>query len=218
MRLSKMQKRIFMSAVGVLTCGVSVGIFKLAALGVDPFQVLMSGLDAVIPIPFGTLYVIVNLLLLLFSFLFDRHYIGIATVINLTLLGYVSEFTRLALLRAFPALSLPARFVCLLIGLVILCFASSIYFTADLGVSPYDAISLVAAYKWKAAPFQYCRIASDLLCVAAGAALWLFSGGTWAKLPTVVGIGTIITAFFMGPVIEFFNVHLMRPFLYGKQA
>ena len=57
------RKRILMSALGVVICGISVGMFKHAALGVDPFQSLMSGLDAVIPIRFGTLYVIANLIL-----------------------------------------------------------------------------------------------------------------------------------------------------------
>jgi uncharacterized membrane protein YczE len=34
-----------------------------------------------------------------------------------------------------------------------------------------------------------------------------------------VGIGTIITAFFMGPLIEFFNVRIARPLLNaGKGA
>ena len=55
-----------MSIFGVVICGLSVGMFKHAAFGVDPFQALMSGLDAVIPVRFGTLYVIVNLLLLAF--------------------------------------------------------------------------------------------------------------------------------------------------------
>ena len=49
-------------------------VFKLAALGVDPFQSLMAGLDALIPIEFGTLYVIVNIVLLLFSLIADRHH------------------------------------------------------------------------------------------------------------------------------------------------
>lgn len=61
-----------MSVFGVALCGVSVGMFKFAALGVNPFQSLMSGLDAVIPIRFGTLYVIVNAVLLLFALIFDR--------------------------------------------------------------------------------------------------------------------------------------------------
>ena len=32
------------------------------------------------------------------------------------------------------------------------------------------------------------------------------------------GPGTIITAFFMGPLIEFFNVQVARPFLNGKSG
>ena len=71
-------KRILMSAIGVVICGVSVGMFKHASLGVDPFQSLMSGLDAVIPISFGTLYVLVNLVLLVFALIFDRRKIGLA--------------------------------------------------------------------------------------------------------------------------------------------
>ena len=87
------QRRIFMSLFGVIICAISVGIFKIAALGVDPFQSLMSGLDKLIPISFGTLYVLVNLVLLTFSLIVDRHNIGIATFINLFLLGYITEFT-----------------------------------------------------------------------------------------------------------------------------
>ena len=75
-----------MCVVGVMVCAVSVGFFKLAAFGVDPFQTFMSGMDQVIPIDFGTLYVLVNVALLLFSLIFDRHYIGLATFINLFLL------------------------------------------------------------------------------------------------------------------------------------
>ena len=71
-----------MSVGGVLISGVSVGLFRTAELGVDPFQSLMSGLEAVIPISFGTLYVIVNALLLLVSLLLDRRKIGLATLIR----------------------------------------------------------------------------------------------------------------------------------------
>ena len=112
--------RIIMSLVGVVICAVSVGVFKIAALGVDPFQSLMSGLDSVIPIKFGTLYVIVNIILLLFSILADRHNIGIATFINLFLLGYITQFTYDFLQRIFPDPSTPFRVVCLIIGIVVI--------------------------------------------------------------------------------------------------
>ena len=73
-----LKRRIAMSLFGVIICAIAVGIFKIAALGVDPFQSLMSGLDKLIPIEFGTLYVIVNAILLIFSLIADRHNIGIA--------------------------------------------------------------------------------------------------------------------------------------------
>lgn len=125
-----------MCVVGVVICAISVGFFKRAAFGVDPFQALFTGVQRMIPVSYGTLYVIVNLLLLLFSLIVDRKYIGIATVINLSISGYIVDYTQNMLYRAFPNLGIPGRAVCLLIGIVLICLASAFYFTADLGVSP----------------------------------------------------------------------------------
>lgn len=206
-------RRILMSLCGVIVCAVSVGVFKIAALGVDPFQSLMSGLDSLIPISFGTLYVIVNLLLLTFSLIVDRSKIGLATFINLFLLGYITEFTYETLQTVIVNPSMAVRALCLLVGIVVICFGSALYMTADLGVSTYDAIAIALSGKWKLARFQYCRIATDLVCVVSGVLLFLAAGGTIAQIPTIAGVGTIITAFFMGPLIELFNVHVAHPLL-----
>ncbi|MBE6932311.1 MAG: hypothetical protein E7464_02885 [Ruminococcaceae bacterium] len=206
-------RRILMSLCGVIVCAVSVGVFKIAALGVDPFQSLMSGLSELIPISFGTLYVIVNLLLLTFSLLTDRSKIGLATFINLFLLGYITEFTYNSLQQLLPDPSMVVRAVCLLIGIVVICFGSALYMTANLGVSTYDAVAIVLSEKWKLGKFQYCRIAADLVCVILGVGCFLLAGGKALDIPTIAGIGTIITAFFMGPLIEFFNVKVARPWL-----
>ncbi len=205
-----------MSLAGVIICAVSVGIFKLAALGVDPFQSLMSGLDAMIPIEFGTLYVIVNAVLLIFSIVADRHNIGIATFINLFLLGYITQFTYDTLQKIFPAPSMIFRVICLLIGIVIICFGSSLYMTADLGVSTYDAVAIVISGKWKLGKFKYVRICTDLVCVILGCILFVAAGNSPSKIPQIAGIGTIITAFFMGPLISYFNEKIAQPMLNGK--
>ena len=210
------KKRIGMSLFGVIICAVSVGIFKIAALGVDPFQSFMAGLDAMIPIDFGTLYVITNAVMLIFALVFDKHYIGIATFINLFLLGYITQFTYDLLQKVIVAPSIMIRILCLIVGVVIICFGSAFYMTADLGVSTYDAVALIICNTWKKGKFQYVRIITDIVCVILGVALFLLAGGKLAQIPTIAGIGTIITAFFMGPLIEFFNVHVARPVLKGK--
>lgn len=213
MKKEHRNKRILMSVLGVLICGISVGIFKHAALGVDPFQSLMSGLNAVFPISFGTLYLIANALLLLFGLVMDRRKIGIATLINLTLFGYIAEYAQKFFAHLMPEPGLVLRFVLLAIAVVIMCLASAFYFTADLGVSTYDAVSLIWSEKQSKIPFRYCRIICDLTCVVLGTILCLAAGYSLLKVTEVVGIGTIITAFFMGPLIELFNVHVARPFL-----
>ena len=205
-----MIRRILMSALGVAICGISVGMFKYASLGVDPFQSLMSGLDAVIPIRFGTLYVIINLILLTFALVFDRRKIGLATLINLFLLGYIAEFSQSICQSLFPDIGLAGRFALLLVAIVIMCLASAFYFTANLGVSTYDAVSLIWSEKQKRIPFQYCRIICDLICVSLGAFL---CGIGDINVFGEVNIGTIITAFFMGPLIALFNRKIAKPFL-----
>ena len=88
--------------------------------------------------------------------------------------------------------------------------------TADLGVSTYDAIALIICNTWKKGKFQYVRIITDHVCVILGVGLFLLAGGSVSMIPTIAGVGTIITAFFMGPLIEFFNVHVARPILKDK--
>lgn len=211
-----MKKRIIMCVVGVMICGISVGFFKCAALGVDPFQSFMSGLDALIPIGFGTLYLIANACLLLFSLIADRHYIGLATIINLTLLGYVAQFTLELLQYLFPELSFAGKIVMMIIGIVLCCFSASLYFVADLGVSTYDAIALIITETWKIGKFKYVRIITDFSCVVIGTTLYFVATKGFTGLTAIVGIGTIITAFFMGPLIDVFSEKITKPMLYGK--
>ena len=215
--LKAQRRRIVMYLASVIICAISVGVFKLAALGVDPFQSLMSGLDALIPIEFGTLYVIVNVVLLLFSIIADRHNIGIATFINLFLLGYITQFTYSMLQKLIPDPSMIVRVICLIIGIVVICFGSALYMTADLGVSTYDAVAIVMANKWKWGKFKYIRICTDLVCVVIGCILFVAAGNAIGKIPTIAGVGTIITAFFMGPLIDLFNEKIAKPLLNGKK-
>ena len=73
-------------------------------------------------------------------------------------------------------------------------------------MSAYDAWSLIAAYKYKLLAFRVCRIISDSICVLTGFICHV-----------TIGAGTVITALFMGPVVQWFNTNLSEPFLYGHK-
>ena len=142
--------------------------------------------------------------------------IGIATILNLFLLGYLTDFTEKFLVSLFPDPSLPFRIGALIVGIVVICLAMALYMTANMGVSPYDAVSIVMSKKIKFIPFKYCRIITDIICVVGGALLFVVGGGAWEDVPTIVGVGTVITAFFMGPLVDFFNRKVAQPLLNKK--
>lgn len=198
-------RRILMTVFGVLIAGFSVGMFNFSALGMDPFQVFAHGIWKHIPLGYGTFYSILNLIMLIFIFTIDRRKIGLGTVINIFLLGYVVQFSSWLFQEWIPNSTIGLKIIFLVVGIIIMCFGSSLYFIADLGVSTYDAVALILSEK-KVARFQYCRITSDFICALIG-----FSFGA------TVGLGTIFTAFFMGPIIAFFSRKIAIPLRYGKQ-
>ena len=202
-----LRRRIVMAFTGMAVAGISVGIFKRAFFGVDPFQCLCNGIACVVPVSFGTLYMLINAVLLVIDFFLDRHYIGISTFINLFLLGYVAEFSEKLLTDLLGDPGIPVRILLLTVGILTTCVAAALYYDADLGVSTYDAIPLhIADRKPKLAgrilPFRVIRIISDLVCVLTGLALGMMPG-----------IGTVITALFMGPLITFFRRTVSGPLL-----
>ena len=205
------KKRIFMSVIGVILCAISVAFFKHAAFGMDSFQVFVNGMVELVPISYGTLYVIINVVLLLFALIFDKHYIGLATLVNLVFLGYIAEFSLYLLEMLLPNPGIVVRIICLAIGIPMMCLASALYYTADMGVSTYDAIALIMANTWKLAKFRYCRIGVELCAVIIGAALYYFGKDSFSGIGVLIGVGTIITAFCMGPLIEVFIKTIAEP-------
>jgi uncharacterized membrane protein YczE len=202
--MSEKLRRIIMTVCGVLIAGFSVGMFNFSAFGMDPFQVFAHGIWMYIPIGYGTLYSIINLIMLIFIFIIDRRKIGLGTFINIFVLGYVVQFSSWLFEVWVPNPTFGLKIIFLLLGIIIMCFGSSLYFIGDLGVSTYDAVALILSEK-KVARFQFCRIGSDLICTIIGFLL----GAT-------VGIGTVVTAFFMGPIISVFNRIVSIPLRYGK--
>lgn len=205
--MSEMKKRVIMTIVGVLTSGFCVGIFNFSVFGMDPFQVFAHGVcGKFVGLEyFGVFYMILNLIMLVAIFFLDRKKIGLGTVINIFLLGYVVQFSSWLFEQWIPNPNLTIRIVALIVGLIILCLGASMYFTADLGVSTYDAVALIINERTHI-KFRYCRIGSDLVCTLIG-----------FLLGAVVGVGTLVTAFFMGPIIDFFNKTVSIPLRYGKE-
>lgn len=196
-------KRILMTVLGVLLVGISIGFFKLANWGTDPFTVFCNGLANIFHTTYGNIFLGVSVILFITIWIINKHLFGLATIFTMFGIGFIVDFTSHILNARFVNPGIPARTFFLALAIIVMCFASSLYFTANLGVSTYDSIALTVTEKMHV-PFRICRIVSDFICVIIG-----FSFGS------TIGIGTLITALFMGPLIQYFNKKFSEPYLSG---
>ncbi len=187
-------RRIIMMLVSVLLMGFGISVFSYSDLGVDPFTAMNMSVSAKLGLGFGLYQMLVNAVLLVVVAFCSKKLINIGTVANMIGVGYICEFFTKLYDRFLPTPeTLFVKLILMMSGVVLLSLAASLYFTSALGVAPYDATGFVLNEK-STLPYKWCRVVTDLVCTALGFA---FAGP--------VGIGTVVTAFCMGPIVSFFN-------------
>ena len=176
------------------------------------FQVLPSGNDSIsalnlrlaelVGLPFSIENVLMNLFLFVPQLIWGRRYIGLGTIINSFCIGFIVTLTNNAMAAVFgSADTLPAQLFWVAVGVLVVAFGCSLYQTADLGVAPYDALSLMMSDRLPL-PYFGCRVFTDALC----ALLAYLLGG-------LIGLGTLICAFGLGPFVQFFTKHFSEKVL-----
>ena len=199
------KRKLIAVILGNLILGIGVAILRFSQMGNDPFCASTMAISEGLGMGLGTYQLILNVVLFVFQLLWGRAYIGLGTIINLFLLGYIVQFVTWVLDSVFGAalvLTIPQQLVIMAVALVILTFGLAMYQVASLGVAPYDFIALGLAEHSKI-PYFILRVGTDAICVL----VILIAVGTgfigWTS--SHLGIGTVITAFFLGPLVAFFT-------------
>lgn len=194
-----MPRRLLGLCAGILTMGLGIALFKLSLMGNDPATALPIAISDRIPLSFANTMLLVNGLWFVAELLFGRHYIGIGTFVNWLGLGYLTTmYTDFITARwAIPEGWMP-RLLIMGAGVLVLSLAASLYQTADLGISPYDSLSLMLSRRFLI-PYFWCRIFTDSACTIGAFLL----GG-------IIGPGTLVCSLGLGPFISFFNTHVSQ--------
>lgn len=186
--------RVILLLVGLTVAHLGVTLFLLAYLGSDPFNVMIQGLQRLVPsVTHGTVHVAVSLLIILVLLVVDRSYVRIGTFLCMILGGPIIDLFSLALGGIVnEGSAMAVRIVAVVLGCGILAFGMTIVIKSQAGTGPNDLVALVLSEKtrWKFGPV---RIGVDVLFALTGFLL----GG-------VVGVGTLICMAVVGPVAQVF--------------
>ena len=183
-------RRLVQLYAGLVLFGISMAMVVRSTLGNIPWDVLHQGLARHTGLSFGTVAVIVAVLVLLL-WIPLRERPGIGTISNALVLGPVVDVA----LRLIPeGLPLPWRVVLFVVGVVLNGVATAAYIGARFGPGPRDGLmtGLVAR---TGGSLRLIRTGIEVVVVAVGWAL----GGTF-------GVGTVVFALSIGPLI-----HVLMP-------
>ncbi len=198
-------RRVIMTLTGNVFAGLGIAIFRFSALGNDPYTAMNLSVSDCLGMEYANYQLLFNLCLFVVQLLFGRELIGIGTLVNACLLGYIVNFFYNLLAAAMGAPSvLWLQLIVVFIGVLICTFGLSLYQTADVGVAPYDSLSLITKKYLPKIPYFWHRILDDGIA----ALVCFLTGG-------LVGLGTLISAFGFGPFIHFYNEHFSKKLL-GK--
>ncbi len=186
-------KKFFFCTLGVVIMGFAVPAMVYSGLGADPCSCINLAIAQKTGLAFWQWSAIINSALFLFPLFLDRSLIGYGTIANMYLISIIADALRASFYRTF----LPAqpscmwvRIIFMAVGITMMGIGCAFYTVAGMGVAPYDSIPIIVSER-SHINFRWVRMAYDSLFVVLSFVL----GGA-------VGISTVLTAFFLGPVIQ----------------
>jgi uncharacterized membrane protein YczE len=200
-------KRTVIMFMSIILMGFAVSVFSYSGMGVDPFTALNMSISAKLGVSFGLFQMCMNGLILLLVAFTSKHLISLGTVVNMIGVGYVCEFFTGIYNEILPKeISFSAQLIFMALGVFLLSLSASLYFNCNMGVSPYDALGFVMEENIKL-KYKWSRVITDLVCTLIA-----------ILLEGPIGIGTVVTAFFMGPVIAFCDTAISQKVLKAKYS
>lgn len=197
-------RRLVALYVGLWLYGFSMAVMVRAGLGLDPWDVFHQGVAGHVPISFGAVTALTGIAVLL-AWIPLRQRPGLGTVSNVVVIA-VSVDVGLWLLPAVEMI--PARVGAMGAAVVLNAFATVLYLGAGMGPGPRDGLMTGLVHRTGVSVWVV-RTSIEVTVLAIG---WVLGGS--------VGIGTLVYAFGIGPLIQLLiplvNRHL--PGLQDKQA
>jgi uncharacterized membrane protein YczE len=176
--------------VGLFLFAFAIVLILESKLGLSPWDVLNQGLSRHTPLSFGMANVAIGLTVLLVGWSLGG-VPGLGTVANAVLVGaFIQGLTAIHSVTALAHDGLSVRIPLLAIGIWLIGPATALYIGADFGAGPRDTLMLVGSRR-TGRRVGLVRGVLEVCALAIGIVL----GGTF-------GVGTVLFAALVGPVVE----------------
>ena len=193
--VDRLGRRLVQMMIGLTGFGLSLAMLLRSGLGGAPWDVFHAALAERLGATVGSMSIAVSFVLLLL-WIPLRERLGIGTVANAIWVGVSIDLGMLILPEAS---SLPVAIALMLLGVVVNGISGAVYIGAQLGAGARDGL-MTALSRVLARPVGPVRIVLEVIVLVTG---WLLGGP--------LGLGTVVYAIALGPVIQLALPHVLIP-------
>ncbi len=181
-------KKIIIIVIGSIIAAYGITLALYAGFGGATLAVLWQGISRTFHISIGMASLIVAIIMIVFSFFYDRSQIHIGTIIYQLVYSFCVDLFANAHVYSTH---LWVNALIMLLGVMLFAVGTGVYAAASLGRGSYEALTFSIAEKngWQV---KAVRMILDIVMVLTGVLL----GGKF-------GICTIVTIIISGPIIQF---------------
>ena len=176
---------LFFLCFGLSLFGLGEGLLIVSSTGASPWSVLAQGISLHIDLSIGTITFLISFAVL-FLWIFLKQKPGIGTILNALIIALMIDLS----IKFIPA---PDSFIFRLIlasfAVLSVGIGSGIYLVANLGPGPRDGL-MTGIQKKTNFPIAAVRAFLEITVVSIG---WYLGG--------IVGVGTLLFAFGVGPAV-----------------
>lgn len=208
--------RYIVVILSIFLVGLAMSIMRVSAMGTEPFSCLNYSISEHFGIPMGITMASINGVLLVLSFFTMRESLGFGTVVNMLCLGTAADiWGNVIQILVGHKISFSGtehfalRLLLMCVGMVMMVFFCSFYMSCEMGMAPYDSLGYIIEKLTGKIPFKWARVAADSICVVTAYFFARMNGTQWE----LIGIGTVIMAFCIGPLLSFFRKNVAEPFV-----
>lgn len=183
-----MDEKIIIIVIGSIIAAYGITLALYAGFGGATLAVLWQGISRTFHISIGMASLIVAIIMIVFSFFYDRSQIHIGTIIYQLVYSLCVDLFANAHVYSTH---LWVNALIMLLGVMLFAVGTGVYAAASLGRGSYEALTFSLAEKngWQV---KAVRMILDIVMVLTGVLL----GGKF-------GICTIVTIIISGPIIQF---------------
>lgn len=200
-------KKFFILTLSNFFMGFFISILLEEGWGSDPCTFMNFNISERLGISLGTWQLSLNLVLLVYTIIFEPKLIGFGTLQNMMLIGYIADFFKwvwkttgihdIISYEANPPLAMHIGVFSAAIILFVI--SAAVYMNSQMGLSPYDSIAKNISNRFSRIPFFIIRICFDATAVIVGVVFSPFKlNDSRLYLPL---IGAVSMVFLLGPVI-----------------